>query len=586
MMTNTVCTTTKKSALTTTARYARILICTSAISICLPAQAQPLINLGKIFKNPADASEGNCSLLLEWVKSSGHVNNSEATRYPPSGRRTPSDVGQSVDPKTAYLISDEVFQKYFSKTYEQLTMQDFSEFQRRSVRACTQAGTFTPSEWQTVRTIWSQQGQAKLLQAAQLQRSRREANERAAAQTSAELERLTIELQQATADNMTPQRLEAIRHRIAVMTRTAKMRPEEQAEFESQLLSSEKRLIPDWLRAKARGALAIAQGPDQLRALIATRESVTSGSGASGMRLADDEPLVLDMQRRERELAAVAAKAERKALVRHADPLADLESGARWHEGFESRWGSTPDVPELLEVQREFVQMRLPVLGRSSALLVKAVQKTTTIAEARDSISRYTLPSESGTTAVTAMQAAVEERIRLIERNEALGHETVAGASADPSQPLPADRKRKGSAGAAAAASEASGEPSEATMYDLVRLKFEKAAQRVRGLYDQCQGGGDRSNPMNMAICVGLMVQQGATGGALASPTRIVKFAKIDCQKSPSRPGYNCEYEIETDTPMNRQFASMTGFQVDESGLGQGRFVRNRQGIWLMITEE
>ena len=35
---------------------------------------------------------------------------------------------------------------------------------------------------------------------------------------------------------------------------------------------------------------------------------------------------------------------------------------------------------------------------------------------------------------------------------------------------------------------------------------------------------------------------------------------------------------------MNKQFVAMTGFQLDEAGFGQGRFVRNREGVWLMIT--
>lgn len=123
-------------------------------------------------------------------------------------------------------------------------------------------------------------------------------------------------------------------------------------------------------------------------------------------------------------------------------------------------------------------------------------------------------------------------------------------------------------------------------MYELVRTKFDNAAKRVKGLYDQCAGGGDRNNPVNAMMCLGLNMQRGMTGGAAAAPTRIVKFAKIGCEKSPSRPGYNCEYEIQTDSPINKQFASMTGFQLDQAGFGQARFVRNRDGLWLMITGE
>ena len=50
-------------------------------------------------------------------------------------------------------------------------------------------------------------------------------------------------------------------------------------------------------------------------------------------------------------------------------------------------------------------------------------------------------------------------------------------------------------------------------------------------------------------------------------------------------PGYNCEYEIQTDSAMDKQFQSWTGFQVDKAGFGQGRFVRKGDGTWLMISD-
>ena len=557
-----------------------------AAACATSAQAQGF-NLGNILRNALSPAAGQCRTLLAWVRTPVPAAAAEpAAPADPRQRRTGWPAAGALDARTAQLLSDEVFARHFGKTYEQLTMQDFRSFQQETARACMQGGEFTPAEWQTVQTLWNQHQHARLVQAMQARRAQQEASERQGAAAKGELDQLVAELQQASPQGTSLARLQAIRERARPLV--ARVGAEGQQAFDAAFQQAAQAIVPDLLRQRINEALAQAQSPEHLPLLAKARDSVGPQGSGRGMGLPADDPALLSLQRRERELAVAAAEAESRELAGFADGLAGLEAGVQWQRRFQSRWGGNPTrlAPELAAVQTDFQQRREAVLARSGALLVRAAQQATSVAEAQSSVGRYTLPSEASLPGVQAMRAAVDERIRLIERNDALGRATPAGPSQPAAAAVPAAVAAPVAppAQAAAAGSRAGGEPTEEVMYDLVRQKFETAAARVKGLYSQCQGGGSRDNPVNAMMCLSLNMQRGMTGGALAAPTRILQFAKIGCEKSPSRPGYNCEYEIKTDNPMNKQFVAMTGFQLDEAGFGQGRFVRNREGVWLMIT--
>ena len=551
-----------------------------------PAQAQ--VNLGNMLRNALNPANAQCRSLLEWVRTPQPPGTADAAAAaaPTPGRRMPAvPIGGAVDARTSFLLSDEVFAKRFGKTYEQLTLQDFRTFQQQTARFCMQNGEFTPAEWQTVQSLWNEHQQARIVQALQARRNQQEAAQREAAGARAELEQLASELGHGTAQTLTLARLQAIRERGRTLSPRAGA--EAQQAFDAAWQRSAPGLVPELLRQRAQEAVAQARGPEQLPQLSRLREGLAQQGASLGVPLPADDPALQALERRERELAVAAAAAERRQIDGLPDGLPGLEAGVQWQQRFQATWSGGRLVPELAAVQEDFRQRREGVLQRSAPVLVRAVQQATTIAEAQGSVGRYTLPSEASLASVQAMRNAVDERIRLIERNDALGRATAAGpAQAVAAAPAGGGNAPRAAVPAAApvAASTGPGEPSEEVMYDLVRQKFENAAARVKGLYDQCQGGGNGGNPVNAMMCLGFNLQKGVTGGAAAQPTRIIKFAKIGCEKSPSRPGYNCEYEIQTDNPMNNQFSKMTGFQIDEAGFGQGRFVRNREGRWLMIT--
>lgn len=549
-----------------------------------PTHAQ--VNLNNILRNALNPANSQCRTLLEWVRTPVPAASEAQPSGTVAGRRQAVGMpGSMLDSRTAHLLSDPVFSKHFGKTYEQLTIQDFRTFQQQTARFCMQNGEFTPAEWQTVQNLWNQGQHARIVQALQTRRSQEQAAEQESARARAELGQLTAELGQATPQSLNLERLQAFRDRGRSLGPRAGA--DAQQAFEAAFQRSAQMVGPDMLRQRAQEALAQANSPEHLPQLARTREALTQQASKLGIPLASDDPSLQALDRRGRELAGAAAAAERRQLDGFPDGLRGLEAGVQWQQRFQSTWGGGGHLaPELAAVQEDFRKRREAVLQRSGPLLVRTVQQTTTISEAQGSVGRYTLPDEANLSGVQAMRNAVDDRIRLIERNDALGRPTAAGAT-QPAAPQPTVASaRPAPAPAAAPVSSNPGEPSEEVMYDLVRQKFENAAARVKGLYDQCQGGGSGGNPVNAMMCLGFNLQKGVTGGAMSQPTRIVKFAKIGCEKSPSRPGYNCEYEIQTDSPMDNQFAKMTGFQLDQAGFGQGRFVRNRESRWLMITGE
>ncbi|GMV47763.1 MAG: hypothetical protein AMXMBFR66_31610 [Pseudomonadota bacterium] len=555
------------------------------IWLSMPAAKAQGINFGNMLRNALSPAAAQCRTLLAWVRTQPPAAASPDAAAEPRRRHMLEPRG--LDARTTHLLSDEVFAKHFGKPYEQLTMQDFRTFQQETARACMQGGEFTPAEWQTVQTLWNQHQHARLVQGLQARRAQLEASEREAATAKSEVNQLADELMQAQPGAMTLARLQAIRDRGKAVVPKAGI--DAQQAFDAAYQQAVHAVVPTLLRQRLNEALAQARSGDDLAALARARESVIAQASGFGVAIAGDDPALVALQRREQELTLAAAEAERRELAAFADGLPGLEAGVAWHRRFQSRWGSaagrTPG--ELGAVHADFRQRREAVLARVGVQLIRAVQQSTSVAEAQSSVARYTLPFESHHPSVQAMVAAVEERLKLIERNEALGRATAPGSAQLAAAPPP-QAAAPAALRMSAPPAEASrpGEPSEEVMYELVRTKFDNAAKRVKGLYDQCAGGGDRNNPVNAMMCLGLNMQRGMTGGAAAAPTRIVKFAKIGCEKSPSRPGYNCEYEIQTDSPINKQFASMTGFQLDQAGFGQARFVRNRDGLWLMITGE
>lgn len=543
--------------------------------LALPARAQ-LGGLGDLFRNVLDPASSRCRTLRDWVRTPLPAG-ADASAMPatPASRRAVSRI--ALDPKVWFLVSDEVFEPRFGKRYEQLTIQDFRDFQRNTARACVQGGEFTPTEWQTVQALWNESQHASIVQMRQARLAQQAEAARARAEADAELQQLVTEVRPGVGLD----RLKAIRSRAQALQATAS--PEARQAFGQSFDREVQTLVPDLLRQQVQEAVAQARSGEHLAMLLGVRDRVGPSSSGLGVGLSPDDPALVALQQRSGELAAEAAATERRSLDALPDALPGLAEGVQWQQRFQSRWGGLRgQVPELTAVETDFHQRRQAVLAHSGPALARAVQQATSVSEAQSMVGRYTLSSERDHASTRAMLAAVDERVRLIERNQALGRETPAG----PARAVAAPETVAAVAEARSAATSPRGEPTEEIMYELVRQKFENAAARVKGLYSQCEGGGDRSNPMNAMMCLGLNLQRGVTGGAAASPTRILRFSKIGCEKSPSRPGFNCEYEIETDSPMNKQFQAMTGFNIDQSGLGQGRWVRKSDGAWLMITEE
>jgi hypothetical protein len=544
-----------------------------------PVQAQRL-DLGNMLRNALNPATYRCKTLLEWVRTP--VPEQEIA---PDGRaeaplrRGVAPVAGGLDRRTLYLVSDEVFSKHFSKTYEQLTDQDLREFQQNTARTCTQAGDFRPDEWQTVQRLWNPYQHGQFVRLIQARRAEQAAADRRRAEAKAELDRAMADLEAADLGSLSVDRVIAVRERAQQLA--PQLGAEGQQAFNVRYQAWAAGNGAELVRRRIQALLSSNADPETALVQAQGAADLATRGSRLGVSLPEDDPALVALKQHQRALAATLAAADRREMDGWPDGLAGLEAGVQWQRRFEARRSMLArPVPELDEAMNDFTQRRQQVMGRSAGLLTAAVDQTTTIAQAQGLKARYLLPSEAGSSAARSVDEAIDRRVRLIERNEALGRPVLAGSSnAAPNQPSPVKP-----AAAAAIVSTSPGEPAEEVMYELVRQKFETAAAKVKATYDQCAGGGDRSNGMNMMMCGVLNLQRGVTSGAAAEPTKIVRFSKIGCEKSPSRPGYNCEYEIETSSPIRNMSSKMLGFELDENGFGQARFVRNREGLWLMIT--
>lgn len=561
---------------------ASVVSITMASSAVLTGCATTNVTPQRILRGILNPVSWQCQNYVEWVRAAPPGAPAVGASLPNTPRRGGPASFSTLDPRTAFLLSDEVFSKYFGKTYEQLTVQDFRNYQRVAPN-CQRAGEFTPAELLLVRSLWNEGTHQSTVMAIHEQRRRLDAVQQQTAQASRDLQQLTGELLRPERRQLTLARLQSIRENGRAISPRASA--DARQAFEDAYRSAVQDIVPNLLRQQAQEVLGQATHPEHLPDLVKFQAQLAKRE-PWGVSIPEGDPVLKALKQRERELTLAAVAIERRQIDALPDGLPGLEAGAQWHRAFESRWGprATSYGPELGQVGTDFLQRRDALMGRSGGLLQSAVLRSKTIAEAQSSIDRYTMPSEAQHPNVQAMRAAIDQRIRALERSEALGRPSDGSAG---NAQLPA----KISAGAAPVAPKTaatvSAEPSEEAMYDLVRMKFEKAAERHRGLYEQCEGGGSGGNPMNAVMCLAINLQGGLTGGALARPVKIVRFSKIGCEKSPSRPGYNCEYEIKTDNPMTKQYESLVGFKVDEAGFGQARFVRNREGnSWIMITGE
>ncbi len=539
----------------------------------LPAQAQWWLPQRKPAQPDQQALSDQCEKIRAWVTSvplgSGATGGDSR---PPMPGMSPSAA------RALALISDEVFQRHFGKTYDQLSVTDLESFSRATGRPCLEQGRFTPLDWSMVHQLLNSSAQPRYAQQLIQHRAQK-------AWVEKELEQLGVELARLRPDEAGLKSLEALRQRVQVLQSRAD--GERAAAAEKQLREAAGLIVPVVLRERVNQALAGAGSTDALSGLIRLQAQLDGTPAHLGLGLAADDPVRAPLQARIHALAGDAAAAERRSLAALPGGLDGLAGGVEWQRQFAGRW-SLPLPAQLQAVADELRQRRQSLLPALLPQLQAEVLRATSLAELQALPARYLLSAEQQGPTGQALLLAMRQRNELIERNTALGRPTLpgpaqpglAGTGAPPATAQPALPQAPANPGLA----ESPGEPSEEIMFDLVKQRFDQAAAKLRGLQEQCRGNqaARGGNPVDAMLCLGINLGGASTGGSMGTPVKILSFAKLGCEKSPSLPGYNCEYEAKTSHPLRGQMGVIMGSLMDDGGLGQARFVRRKEG-WHMI---
>ncbi len=524
--------------------------------------AQAQFDLRRLMQSAGQMMQrGTCEKLKTWVE------NPAPEQAPPAeGRRRVAGDRGGDDMR---LIADEVFVPAFGKPYDQLTQADLTGYQRDTLRACHSMGLFTPQQAQQVSQLLNPGTHPMYSQ--RLAQRRAEAGARAAAQTAAaqELRQLQAELDGLEASDAGLSRLQQLSQRVAQLERNAA--PQDVAAYNAAAQQARLRIGGPAQQDRIARALAAAQDPSSLQRLMSVEASLDRSLLPPG------DSQLAQLQDRIRELAAATAAHQRAELAAIPAGLDGLAAGAQWSQ----RHGASGAVaPELRRVQDEFRQQRDRQLASPAvvAQLEAAVAAARTPAQVDALPSRYLLAGEEGSAAGRALQSASSARHAAMERNVALGRDPSA-------DPLPPQRVQAAAPVRTAPPQReapqreplARGEPSEEVMFDMVNLRFTRAAENYRNLLQKCDqtrpNGNSMGGMMDGMVCLSLKMQGAVTGNAQAEPVKITKFRKLGCDRASGKPGYVCDYMITTSHPVSQQMGSILGGLMGQGGVGQARFL-------------
>ena len=260
---------------------------------------------------------------------------------------------------------------------------------------------------------------------------------------------------------------------------------------------------------------------------------------------------------------------ERARIDALGSGVVGLERGVQWHEEYVRRYDGryTSAVPELRTMLAYFEEQRGPLLDAAAPELTRRIAQTRDEAELRQLVA-HTIPLDidqrraSGTALMTRVAAQREE----LHKRSVIGNPVGAGGGAPPRT--------------------ASGEPSEADMYDALNARLQGVNDEARRTAERCnnrefqKGQGDPVLAMQcLQFGVGVGVTQGAQG-VLPPQFKVSRFQKIACEKAQGEAGYQCDYVAGFAGNLN--LPPSLGTLVKNGEMTQARFVRQDRG-WLLI---
>jgi hypothetical protein len=467
------------------------------------------------------------------------------------------------------LIEDGRFSAAFGKTYDQMTQMELQKLGGEVVPLC-----FAPPSGPLAGAYQNLRGVVSQILSPGLQANYvRQLN--IARTATAELARLTDEVQALQPDDSGYARLASIRQAGDAATANA-ARPQVDA-YAKAIAEAQQRVAAPVEAAQVSATVATANGYEGLARLQNLYTDLQRRS-ASNPATSDN---LQALNARLNEIGQELAATERSRIDALGQGLVGLERGVQWQAEYTQRYRPyASQVRPLGELQGYFDTRRQATLSAASKEFSQAARHANSDAQLNALQQRYLLASDETTVAGTQMLTAIAEQRREMEKRAALAESrdeeqgeappsNAARDNAPAPQPSPSPR----------ASGTASGEPSQAVMYDLVRARYEAEAARIKDLEQQCSGGRSRGDPTDAIVCLSV----GLVGGVGADkPLKITHFEKLGCALASGKPGYYCEFDYTVTGGPSKFLGPITQSLTDEGGVGNARFLHKSSG-WIMI---
>ena len=481
--------------------------------------------------------------------------------------------GATANAAVIALIQDDRFMPFFGKTYDQLTREELLAYSSRILGYCfgmpngplaSMSPTDKRAAIDTLSTIYFPINVRTLNDLRQAQR---------------ELEKLAEQadgLQVTEADYL---KFKEIQNTAAGLL--ARLPDAKHTRYQTAVAAAEQRIVIPVESERVRKAVEEAHGYEGALALV--RLDGEFGSTVSSTALERARASNREMIRAKlSNIGSGLLDIERQRVDALGTGLVGLERGVQWSTEFNSRYREMfPYLKGSSAALRYFQDKRLALMGGAYQDLVQRISSARSNVEIEEISRRYllredftTVPGSAVATAITNQRAELEKRAvlgrRLEEERAALARKDAAPTGS---------RASAASAAPAAARGGDLGEPSEETMFELVKAQVDAVSKGPQA--EGCDSRERMRNDPGLALlCMGAAMNRSAN--STHGPMRITKFEKLGCAKSRVS-GYSCEYILGLTGGSISAMGAMGGI-VSKGEVVRRRFVQTQNG-WLMFNE-
>jgi hypothetical protein len=268
------------------------------------------------------------------------------------------------------------------------------------------------------------------------------------------------------------------------------------------------------------------------------------------------------------ELVLAEARADRAAVEALGTGVEGLAAGVRWQAQTTQKYGSLVSRAPVQSLFTDLATRRSPLLAAAESTLTARIQAASSSGEAAGTTATYVgVPSDRSDPAGARILGAAQARqaqLAQAERAEAQQRAVEERQAASPCAQAPTDDR------------DVPNEPSSQDMCRAIESTLSGADENLEEMRSACSEYRAANDPILAMMCLGGSLVD--TGGQPLMSIRA--FRKIACVPADGRPGFSCDYILQTQTGMAQMRAFMDRFGTE---MINARFVRMTGGRWLYV---